>query len=270
MKLAIVGSRAFSNYGLLEKEVDKFIAENKFVVDLIVSGGAKGPDSYAEIYALRNNIPTKVFIPNWDKLGKSAGYKRNIQIIDNCDAVIAFWDGTSKGTKHSIDIATEKNKIIKVINMTTLKIIEGDLIEMTKNGKFDVIAHGCNCFCTMGGGIARQIREHFPSAWEADEQTIKGDIKKLGNFTAAKHENCYILNCYTQFHYGSNHIDGSEKPLDYEALTLCMKKINFIFKGKSIGLPKIGAGLAGGDWNKIEEIIKKELKDLNVTIVCLK
>lgn len=115
MNLAIVGSRTFSNYELLENEVNKFIVENKFVVDFIISGGAKGADHYGEIYAFRNNIPTKIFLPDWDKFGKSAGYRRNVEIIDNCNAVIAFWDGVSKGTKHSIDIATDKNKIVKII-----------------------------------------------------------------------------------------------------------------------------------------------------------
>jgi len=64
--------------------------------------------------------------------------------------------------------------------------------------------------------------------------------------------------------------DGVSKPLDYEALTLCMRKINHIFKGKHIGLPGfIGGGLAGGDVSKIREIIKKELKDCKVSIVFL-
>lgn len=61
--------------------------------------------------------------------------------------------------------------------------------------------------------------------------------------------------------------DGVKNPLDYEALTLCMRKINHTFVGKKIGLPKIGSNLAGGDWNIIKEIIKKELKDCDVTVV---
>jgi len=65
-------------------------------------------------------------------------------------------------------------------------------------------------------------------------------------------------------------INGVEKPFDYEALTLCMRKINHQYKGNKIGLPLIGAGLAGGDWNVIEKIIEKELKDMDVTIVKFK
>lgn len=115
VNLAIIGSRNFSNYELLQNEVSKFIVENNFIVDFIISGGAKGADRYGEIYAFRNNIPTKIFLPDWNQFGKSAGYRRNVQIIDNCDAVIAFWDEESKGTKHSIDIAKDKHKILKII-----------------------------------------------------------------------------------------------------------------------------------------------------------
>ena len=58
-----------------------------------------------------------------------------------------------------------------------------------------------------------------------------------------------------------------KKPVDYEAIVLCMRKINHIFKGKHIGLPMIGAGLAGGSWSSIRQIIQTELKDCNVTVV---
>ena len=144
-----------------------------------------------------------------------------------------------------------------------LQYEDGDLIVMAKAGKFDLIAHGANCFCTMGGGIARQVHAEIPEAYEADCKTRKGDINKLGNFTQATIEgtNVEILNCYTQYDFrGANNVD-------YEAIALCMRKINHIFKGQHIGLPLIGAGLAGGDWDRIEDIIYKELVDMDCTIV---
>jgi len=120
-------------------------------------------------------------------------------------------------------------------------------------------------------------------------ESIGKDINKLGNIdyqTVVLGENAIwslsdyknnrnepeliVVNAYTQYSYGKNHIDGVDKPLDYEALTLCMRKMNLIFKGKHIGLPQIGAGLAGGNWEKIKEIIQRELKDCNVTIVIYK
>jgi hypothetical protein len=79
-----------------------------------------------------------------------------------------------------------------------------------------------------------------------------------------------VVNSYSQYKYGSNHTDGVSKPLDYEALTMCMRKINHTFKGERVGLPQIGAGLAGGDWNRIKQIIQTELKDCDVTVVIFK
>jgi len=153
-----------------------------------------------------------------------------------------------------------------------MKEIKGNLITMAQEGHFDIITHGCNCFCAMGAGIAPQIKEAFPDAWYADLKTKVGDIMKLGCYTQADIEINHrgwlkIINSYTQYHYGRNHEDGDEKPIDYEALTQCMRKINHNNPKKSIGLPKIGAGLAGGDWNKIKKIIETELKDMDVTIV---
>jgi O-acetyl-ADP-ribose deacetylase (regulator of RNase III) len=152
-----------------------------------------------------------------------------------------------------------------------MKEIKGDLIKFAKEFNFDIIAHGCNCFCTMGSGIAKTIKEEFPIAYEMDLKTIKGDINKLGNYTIAVQHTInnnflvMIVNCYTQYRY-----DASSKPFDYEAFTLCMRKINHDYKGKIIGLPQIGAGLAGGNWNIIKKIIEKELKDMDVTIVYYK
>ena len=77
----------------------------------------------------------------------------------------------------------------------------------------------------------------------------------------------YVVNSYTQYNYGRNHSDGDDKPLSYEALTLCLRKINHKFKGKHIGLPQIGCGLAGGDWEKVKAIIQKELVDCDATVV---
>ena len=163
--------------------------------------------------------------------------------------------------------------------------VDGDLIKLALDGKFDVIAHGCNCHSRMGAGLAPQMVKAF--GCDRFEMELWGsDINKLGNIdyqTFVLGENTVwilehaknnrnepeltVVNAYTQFNYGRNHKDGDLKPIDYEALTLCMRKLNIVFAGKHIGLPKIGAGLAGGDWNLIKDIIKRELKDCQVTVV---
>ena len=193
--------------------------------------------------------------------------------------------------------------------------IEGDLIELALAGSFDVIAHGCNCFCTMKAGIAPQIAEVFGcDRFNKESLQYKGDINKLGTIDFEyfakladyeyhsvheidhefKENHLVVVNCYIQFMYGKNHTDGVSKPLDYEALTLCLRKINHIFKGKHIGMPRIGCGLAGGVWDldayslkeseslriatqlrsngfkDVKTIIQEELKDCKVTIVKFK
>jgi O-acetyl-ADP-ribose deacetylase (regulator of RNase III) len=153
-----------------------------------------------------------------------------------------------------------------------MKIIKGDLIELAKKGEFDVIAHGCNCFCTQKSGIAKQMSEEFGTDKFPLETCRNGDINKLGNIdykifnNAKNYMSLAVVNCYTQYDFGR---DKSKVYVDYMAITLCMKKINHIFKNARIGLPKIGCGLANGNWDIIKTIFEKELKDCDVTIVTL-
>jgi len=168
--------------------------------------------------------------------------------------------------------------------MNRYKEVEGDLIKLALKGDFDVIAHGCNCFCTMGAGIAPKMAKAFEcDKNELEHKSFKGDINKLGQIdfnvktlTGGTDEfnffefDLTIVNCYSQYNYGLNHADGKSKPLDYEALQLCFRKINQKFVGKKIGLPKIGCGLAGGNWAIVRKLIKAELADCDVTVVIFK
>jgi O-acetyl-ADP-ribose deacetylase (regulator of RNase III) len=146
--------------------------------------------------------------------------------------------------------------------------INGDLIKLALKGNFNVIAHGCNCMCKMKSGIAVQMDKYFfCSSFKMEHYT---GIEKLGNIDSetivlsknARWFELTVINAYTQFEYGTDKIH-----LDYDALRLCLRKINHLYAGKTIGLPKIGCGLAGGDWNIVRDIIQKELVDLDVFIV---
>lgn len=131
MKIAVVGSRDFFliydylNKGyIVDEEKERFAYEiliNEFSDgDILISGGAKGVDIFAEktidewnrlklhVTATISQFQKKIFLPDWDRYGKKAGFIRNQLIIDEADKVIALWDGSSKGTKHSIDLAITK------------------------------------------------------------------------------------------------------------------------------------------------------------------
>jgi len=155
-----------------------------------------------------------------------------------------------------------------------MEYITGDLIKLANEGKFDVIAHGCNCFCTMGAGIAPQMAEAFNADnYPLEANKYKGSINKLGMIDYRTIDIEYsntelvVVNAYTQYGLGANHKSGSKTPLDNDALRLCLRKMNKLFKGKHIGLPKIGCGLAGGNWTEVSKYIEEELTDCQVTIV---
>lgn len=113
-KLAIIGSRTFYDYTKLEHLATNIC--DKLGITTIVSGGAKGADLLGERFADEKNLKKLIFIPDWDKHGKSAGYKRNVDIVTNSDIVLALWDGESKGTQHSMNIAKSQNKHVIVYN----------------------------------------------------------------------------------------------------------------------------------------------------------
>jgi len=96
MRVAIIGSRE------LHIDLVKYLFNG---ITLIVSGGVKGIDACAEIYADKHNIPKLIFLPDYKKYGKQAPLLRNKLIVKNCDIVYAFWNGVSRGTKYTIDYA---------------------------------------------------------------------------------------------------------------------------------------------------------------------
>lgn len=109
MKVAVIGSRTVTvnNIGdYLPKETTE-----------LVSGGARGVDTCAAQYARENGIAIKEFLPEYDRYGRSAPIKRNYLIIDYADIVIAFWDGTSRGTKMVIETCRKIGKEVRVYIM---------------------------------------------------------------------------------------------------------------------------------------------------------
>ena len=116
MKLIIAGSRGFDDPTLMKIKMRTFLNENGGNPSEVISGAAHGADHLGAQWAKVRGIPVRFFHPNWDKYGKSAGYRRNELMADNATHLIAFHDGESRGTQHMIDIARRKGLGGKVVN----------------------------------------------------------------------------------------------------------------------------------------------------------
>lgn len=112
-KVIVAGSRTFNDYEMLHHTLNHLLEDCDGIT--IISGDAQGADQLGTRYAEAKGYKVMHFPANWQKYGKSAGYKRNEEMAKHADALVAFWDGKSRGTKHMIDIATKKNLKSRVI-----------------------------------------------------------------------------------------------------------------------------------------------------------
>lgn len=140
---------------------------------------------------------------------------------------------------------------------------KGDVL----NSGEQIVVHGCNCFNTMGSGVARQVKEQFPQAYNEDQKTLRGDETKLGNFTFGRKlrvdgSETIVVNAYTQYKYTFIEVD-----VDYKALETVFEKICERFSHEVIAMPKIGCGLAGGDWKTVSEILERVSEKYDRTFV---
>ena len=157
-----------------------------------------------------------------------------------------------------------------------MKEVRGDIITLLKKKKIDVLIHGCNCMGIMGKGLAKQIKETFPEAYK---------IIKKGNYpgmiNAVLIEDSFIVNAFTQINIGKaskkytslTPINNYKEELEdteenrYIFIRESLKKLKKHFSHLKIGIPMMGAGLAGGNWGIIKNIIEEELIGCNVMIV---
>lgn len=112
-RVIIAGGRSFNDYEMLREFMDKMLVNMNDSIQ-IVCGTARGADTLGEDYAKERGYDINYFPADWDKYGRAAGYKRNVQMTENADALVAFWDGKSKGTKHMIDIAAKHELHVRV------------------------------------------------------------------------------------------------------------------------------------------------------------
>ena len=109
MKGIVAGSRSFVNYALMKAELDAILKKD----DVIICGMAKGADLNGKRYAKERELKVIEMPADWKKYGKSAGYKRNMEMAQIADCSIIFWDGKSPGSRHMINIS--KNMGLKTI-----------------------------------------------------------------------------------------------------------------------------------------------------------
>lgn len=118
MRVIVAGSRGITDYDYLAKRLDE-ILPTLTSEPTIISGGARGVDQMGERYAIERRLPYLRFPANWDLYGRRAGYIRNAEMAEHADALIAFWDGESRGTKHMIDEAMRMKLTVVVVDDTT-------------------------------------------------------------------------------------------------------------------------------------------------------
>ena len=168
-----------------------------------------------------------------------------IDFPKSIDEINDFIDGVTARLENMSDEEYEN------LGKSMLKHKKGNLLDLAENFEFDVIVQGCNCFNTMGGGIAREIAEKYPSAARVDRSTQYGDYNKLGNWTEFDTGRFKIINAYTQYNMSTG-----EDVFEYTAFALICQKLIHSYGDKRIGLPYIGMGLAGGDKDTIMEQIE--------------
>ena len=110
MRVIIAGGRDVTDYSYVLDAVN----ESKFDITTVVSGGASGVDSLGERYAKENKIKLEIFPADWNKHGKAAGPIRNREMANTADALIAIWDGISRGTKNMIETAQNKKLTVYI------------------------------------------------------------------------------------------------------------------------------------------------------------
>jgi O-acetyl-ADP-ribose deacetylase (regulator of RNase III) len=145
--------------------------------------------------------------------------------------------------------------------------VKGDLLA----SDCKVLVHGCNCFCTFGAGIALQIKQQFPSVYEADCYTRRGDVQKLGTMQPVPvvGGRLWIVNLYSQYDCGGG--GPGAVYADYLAIERGMTSFcSWLLAARrvwpKVGMPRIGCGLAGGDWHVVEAILDSVFGDLPIFV----
>lgn len=133
----------------------------------------------------------------------------------------------------------------------------GDLLNQTN------IAHGCNAQGVMGSGVAKVIKERYPGAYEQYRNGVMGMEDCLGTSTYYMSDNGVVVNMVVQENYGRD----NKRYVSYDAVSQCFAEAAHLLRNTTLNIPRIGAGLGGGNWNIIEQIIVDEIKNFPLNVV---
>lgn len=174
-KVIVAGSRKLNVSSSFVARKIQAVLRNKDPKEIeIVSGGARGADKLGEVIAKQSGYAIKQFIPEWDKFGKGAGYRRNEQMAKYADACIVFWDGTSRGSKHMMDLANAYNlpvrvyrdeQLIECVSVSDMEIEAIPCKRCDGSGKVLWLKDDSVCYSCKGEG--QRYIKHVDRVWEA-------------------------------------------------------------------------------------------------------
>lgn len=152
-----------------------------------------------------------------------------------------------------------------------IDVVKGDMVKHAKSEKhFDAYAHQCNCYCRMGRGIAPQLAKAFSEVRHVDNNTYNiTPEEKLGTISIAETDGPIIYNAYGQLHWEKQQVVLGRNT-DYGALARALVAIRRDMQSKglrTLGVPKIGCGLAGGDWLYVRDLIDKIFDSYDIAVV---
>lgn len=285
MKIGFVGSR---DTLFITEDVEESIRKISSLYPdrlTIVSGGAGGIDRMAENAAKKFGLNTQIFHADLGK-GKSAGYIRNSDIVDNSDIVIAFWDGFSRGTEHSIGLCCKQNKpcILAFKSSVSHNITFTPVISSWSN-RYPEFKHGslfyvagdmfnsgaryfvnpCNTVGVMGAGVSRQIASKYPAVERQYKQLCKENnllhfaITSMTVLPPGPRNSASLrfIHLPTKIHWK----DNSTTDLIESSLQHLRKQFDSDLAGKTIAMPMLGVGLGNLTIKEVEPLIVKYMSD---------
>jgi hypothetical protein len=254
--IALIGSRTFKNYGLLEKVVLEHLKINNISKKdlIIVSGGANGADKLGEEFANNHNIETDIYLADWNgPKGKGAGFARNYDIVNQSDIVIAFTNG-SKGTEHSLNYAKKQKKEIYKVSFLKedkepeikVRFVENITPTFIKSHKEDIIVFGDNMEQKGKGGQAKPCRDF--------QINNKGLKNEQGNCFGIATKRLPSMKEEAFF---------SDQEEEIELVTNQLREL-YVYgkKGKTIWLPLDGIGTGLADLENKSPLIRKKIDEI--------